>query len=245
MLRSSASGCASTKRRASVVFPAPDGAESTSSRPRWMSLGAHSTFWTCSRIRSSSALSSTMRAAISARWLLEPWCSPRGASPGRESPSSGRRARCSRGGRGTRQVGPEPGGLLGHVGPLGEERHLLRQPRLVHRRPPRSSATRSLQALPGTSRPSSARAPRPPTSVATRCSRADEVRLERPALTLPHRHQRGQRVGERPLQRGLGDGEVRDRLLHPHHAGLARDLRDGERCRRAPRRAPRSRAPRA
>ena len=44
-----------TSRSTSVVLPVPDGAETTNSRPR--AAAAHSTFWTCSRIFSSSAFS--------------------------------------------------------------------------------------------------------------------------------------------------------------------------------------------
>jgi len=65
------SGCAAPGRRASVVFPVPDGALRMSSRGSFDVL-------TCSRMRSSSAFSSTTVAAMPACCDLEPMVLIRG-----------------------------------------------------------------------------------------------------------------------------------------------------------------------
>ena len=211
----SASGCRRSRRWASVVFPVPEGAESTSNRPRWMAGGLV--------IRRSAPARGSARSPPSARrsargdlacWLLEPVVlTSRFISWTRKS-TAGRRARGWPRSPELREMRREPGGLLGHVRPLGEQRDLLHQPRLVHRRPLESSATLSEGAA-GSPPLSSAPAPRPPRrSVATRGSRADRSassarpRRSRIATSAASAAASAHSARPRPT------AEVRRRLLH-------------------------------
>ena len=122
-----------------MVFPAPGGRGEDEQQAGLESSGfVHSTFCTCSRMRSTSAFIETTRAEISACWLLEPVvftsrCISWTRKSMRRPAGSGLAIRSAE----LLEVGREPGHLLGDVRALGEQGHFLRQALRIHRDAPR------------------------------------------------------------------------------------------------------------